>query len=1130
VTRDLRQRIADALSGHVDPELFEQCSWDLLLPVYPGLAPIPGGYDFGRDADIHAGYGTARLLATTASDVRRNMTKSLDSLKAAGLDTAHLVVATNQRLSGRRLAGLTALARKRGVARVDVFEREAWVSRLYHDPRWRLRLLGLGGEPTAIVDVPLELDLSGGRSVPLLGRTDELNRLLSERADWVILGVAGCGKTRLVAELPGVGFVIDAPITAIADDVRTGGYEYLVVDDADRRAGLLRALVELRRSEALSFRLIGTTWPEHVTSLGDELVKSERLELPLLERGEVDAISTSVGVTSYYVRRDILEQAEGRPGWAFALARMARDGDVASLTSGRGLMDEVERFLRRSGLATALGLIAHVAILGSLEPEEYGQLAAYLGVPRLTLEEQISRLTRAGLAESVRGELAVRPEALRQALVAHWFFADEIPRSIEDVLSSWPSHADEVIRSTIQAAGLGAPGARTKTLQLIKQRKLSRPNLRHAAAIDESVARAVIDGTPASSAMRDIYEVAARRYALSGAVKALLDLGMSDDRPRHSHPDHPLRIVSEIGTRLYPHELTSFEARTRVLGAAIEWGEESGTPAAWSAFAEVVGSVLNPQVEGNWPELQEASKFTMAAGFESAANLAAIEKEYWPRVAPLLSEMPDESVALLADLLDAWIRVARGFQGPFGVTPSASAVAVAARLARRMKRDFATRAGGRPGLSVRLKSIGRLLKSPIRVDGPVPVEFSALSNDILGHRDFARAEREQAALLGTLAASWKLEAPQAVVGRLLKWQREALIARTPLDAAVAFTIHRTLELGAPPGPWAEAIVQAGLCSAGSPAIDRVLREATSVPAWFSTAMRGPCRGVVVNSVLSRPPSNITAAVVGQLEQGDADAVEWAVKRRKSPDETCRLLLVHGDPSVSGAAALAFRLPGKRHGPQLPDEWLDDWAAAITSIDIGLHGAHRDYEVREMLEALVSTGPDIAEAWVRNALKKSKYAIGALPYDAEEYLHRLPRENRDRLLRSVSGSWNRSQVLETLLGDDVEWAEQLIIDQAASAKEVLDALAGRVGPSLESFLPLLLKHGISPSEAASRAHLERVWVGSESSRYAELRDYFGTLAASGDPSIAAVGSAGMDLFSRAYETAIQEEKAERVRGL
>ena len=191
---------------------------------------------------------------------------------------------------------------------------------------------------------------------------------------------------------------------------------------------------------------------------------------------------------------------------------------------------------------------------------------------------------------------------------------------------------------------------------------------------------------------------------------------------------------------------------------------------------------------------------------------------------------------------------------------------------------------------------------------------------------------------------------------------------------------------------------------------------------------------------------MTGIVLAHLRADDADTIEWVVKRRSAADETCRLLLTHSEPTVRGAAALGFRMPGMRHGPELPPEMRDAWAAAVTSVDISLRGMHKDYDVREVLEALVTSNPDVAEAWIQASLAKAKYSVGALPYDSEEYLYRLPREHKDRLgIRSVSGDWNRSQLLETLLGEDVEWAAELIKSAVVSPTDVLNALSGRVGP-------------------------------------------------------------------------------------
>jgi hypothetical protein len=61
---------------NLDHREFERCAQDLLTEIYPGLVPIPGGTDWGRDADIpDASEPPVRLLVTTsrtATQIRQN--------------------------------------------------------------------------------------------------------------------------------------------------------------------------------------------------------------------------------------------------------------------------------------------------------------------------------------------------------------------------------------------------------------------------------------------------------------------------------------------------------------------------------------------------------------------------------------------------------------------------------------------------------------------------------------------------------------------------------------------------------------------------------------------------------------------------------------------------------------------------------------------------------------------------------------------------------------------------------------------------------------------------------------------------------------------------------------------------
>lgn len=79
-------RIGHALATkRLSAEVFERCAQDLLSGLYDGLSPIPGGSDWGRDADITGTGGDlpVRLLITSSRSldgVRGNMLAGIRSM------------------------------------------------------------------------------------------------------------------------------------------------------------------------------------------------------------------------------------------------------------------------------------------------------------------------------------------------------------------------------------------------------------------------------------------------------------------------------------------------------------------------------------------------------------------------------------------------------------------------------------------------------------------------------------------------------------------------------------------------------------------------------------------------------------------------------------------------------------------------------------------------------------------------------------------------------------------------------------------------------------------------------------------------------------------------------------------
>jgi hypothetical protein len=112
-------------------ETFERFAQDTLSDVYPGLSPILGGTDWGRDGDDAASDGTTaapRLLVTssrTLVGVAANLRRSIKSLDQHGVATDRLILANAASLSVLDRQSLAKTAAKAGktIDASDIYDR-----------------------------------------------------------------------------------------------------------------------------------------------------------------------------------------------------------------------------------------------------------------------------------------------------------------------------------------------------------------------------------------------------------------------------------------------------------------------------------------------------------------------------------------------------------------------------------------------------------------------------------------------------------------------------------------------------------------------------------------------------------------------------------------------------------------------------------------------------------------------------------------------------------------------------------------------------------------------------------------------------------------------------------------------
>jgi hypothetical protein len=666
----------------LDPNVFERCATDLLSTVYPHLVPVTGGSDMGRDADLGPLEGSPRLLATSDKDPMTNLLRSIDQMHAKGLRPKQVVLAISQPASATKRLQLSKAAAKKGVKLVQIFDRTWFVQQLLHSPEWRKRLLSITAPPAALVDAPIELGRRG-ELLPLAGRGDEVAHISKIVGDLIIVGPPGMGKTRVLAEVPGVAFLETNPDhEQLADDLDEMRPKLVVVEDAVRRPDDLRLLRRLREEETHRlFQVAITVWSDEHKEATDLLPRAEVLQLERLEQREIAAIVRGLGISNYWLLSEIIEQARGRAGWAVALSRVALRGASLSLFHGEALASEVERFLRLAGGSDeSLHTLAHVALASGVPEPELPILAKRTQMPLLKLTKILHASTADGILERSWGGWIVEPAPLRAALLHRWFFAS-VAREPAEVLitNDDPQLVRDLLEAALAAARYGSAQAKSFAERLIKP-MAEKAAAGHEGALALTTDFASIDRDAAEWAMQECIlpaltrtnggpnvrraaaraaREAAERFLIPSAIKVVLGEALAFTRPDND-PDHPVAILAQAATRILPDTRRQVGRRAALLRPALEWLDEDPTPERWEIVAHLADSLVSPVVSGHWMNAGDPLTVTVAEGAEPVDVMEAIARDIWPEIEKRLSGAPDKAVLPLIHAAGEWLSVAVG--------------------------------------------------------------------------------------------------------------------------------------------------------------------------------------------------------------------------------------------------------------------------------------------------------------------------------------------------------------------------------------------------------------------------------------------------------------------------------------
>ena len=1097
---------------------------DLLRSEWPTLVPIRGGSDAGMDGAVGDGNGEAfPLICTTGEDVIGNLTRSLGSYVKNGGTRKIAILATSQELTPKRRQNLEKRAQEQGFTLQQIYTRAAIADRLYRNTAWCQELLNLSGTPPALSIIPPTarplID------IPMIGRADDLEWLSSQSGDRVLVGQPGSGKTFLLHEFAKTGaalFVVSHDRAEIAAAIRSQGPQSLIIDDAHVDLALLTDLQQLRRELDLSFDLVACSW----TGEQDEV--SQTLNLPLshirkldlLTRDQILAVIKNVGIFGPdELLRELIDQAEGRPGLAVTLAHLCLRGGVREVALGDALNRSISASFGPLVGQHATELLAGFSV-GGASGMSMDSVAGLFELPLLQVRRDIARLAAGGVVMQLpEDRLTVRPEGLRHTLVRDLFFQRGLSVPVKPFVDAAPNLAN-VVGTLIGTRGRGGDVPDQLLLPLLEKLGLSAPwgdfaslgpaetayVLRHSTAKINSIAGPALHFMP-EEALRQLLEAALQEEAAPSSRA----LGLIKEWVRSAQPGRgdaiPRRVFVTSSVRTWLGK-SGF-----VPGSVLTVPEQQ-----LKVAAQAIALALTPCFERTSMDPGLGNTLTIARGvltLDETAKMPVV----WEEALAILRQMPIHLWQPVTRALEDWAYPAR-----HGFTETSSDLQAAMKqLARQMVEDLAPYTQERPGLAAVLNRASRPLgfRPAVSTDPDFTVLFP-----IRETRDWQKDEQEQTASVQALASQWASRKAEEIAGRLVFFEQEANMAGLTWPRLTQNLCYDLSTRVAAPGEWAQAFLDAHL----SPNFTRpfleqaVSREDEGWEALLTRFLNNPVQcGAAFLCILMLPVPAATLledalSIAGSFTQ----LVDNACLRNEVPIATLRRLLHHDEIAVKEAAATGIW----NATPQgvIPEELREEWRNAI------LCARHDDHWLGEILKSDKILTLD----WLKARLADEDVSYFRLSDSFHTAIALLDEADRISLLPLIPDCWGIDELLGWLVGESTSvYAALLRTPHLHSYQLSPLGTFTDVRANIMTLQALDAGHDVA-SVAAAFIPSHWSWSGSEAAMWQQWIERLDILSQKTpqnpkDPRLLEVVQAARFIFEQYRDRAQVQEKAEAVYG-
>lgn len=1109
------REIIKRLDGKLDHDIFESCAPDLLRRVYPTLVPIRGGDDAGMDGAIADAEGEPfPLVTTTQKDVIGNLTRNLKSYLRRGGTRRKVVLATSRYLTQRRRENLFSRASQLGFLLISIHDQDAMADLLYRSPEWCIELLNLTGDPSPLSAVPRTTRPQLANV--LTGRDEALAWLFNMANDGLLVGQPGSGKTSLLRSLVGEGralFVSSQDRGEIAAAIRQ--YEEkitLIVDDAHLYFDVIPELVQIRAETGADLSILASCWPTARDRIAEKLnlIETQIHRLELLSQDEMVAVIKSVGLGGPdHLIRELVNQAQGRPGLAITMTLLCLLGGVQELISGESIHRSLIGILEDLAMRQEARLILASFSIGGDAGMLMNDVATLLGLGYAEVWAVVTELNDSGIVYDAGQEcVSVQPAALRQALVRNVFFQGPRPLPIIDqLLAKVPSMAE----TGFTLIGAKARGGMVPDRLLVDvlEKTDSARGWQEYAWLGRNEANWVLTNHPERL-------ITVARPALhnipKAAIPALLERAIGDNRKLHSSPNHLLRILGDWIKAAPPNSGQAIARRNTLLNSVCDWLEE---PKDVSVGLRALEFTMFPGFGFTSTDPGSGMTATMRCGLLTLDEIIAIEG-LWDRISASLESIIVDQWEPIRRIVENWVYPSRS---TFGHAVIREEIYQRMRVfASRMLADVVSLASGRLGVMRWALNLADNLGTEI--DIPLDDDYEVLypKEDL---EDWSTAQKQQAAHVRALAAEWCKVDPETVVERLAFIEAEAQQADSTwprLSPYLCTQIANNIESAS---PWLQAFMNADVTSdlaapfLAKAALSNEKNWETFAHAYF-TSQSYRLATITVILTLEDPPPALTKRVfevLGEYYQ----TVEFLSMRDQIPAPSLKQLLQHENGIVASAAARGEWSCEPRG--KIRDSLSKEWQRAV------LNHAKEGY----WLEQVFHSDPCLAQKWLESNLADSDFSYFRYDRSINAAIDSLNTEARKQTIDHVSSTDHPSELMAHIVGNDSELYETLL--KTERLKDLhLAPLMGEPDNEWIARAQLAMDSDYGSQEIAQAVYGPSVgWTGNESDMWGAWVKKFEALCSHEDERIEEIGTIGRDYARSRQVEALERERSEAVFG-